>query len=262
MNKLEVFTGNSGDSVILSGDFVIKVSSVKNHTAFKRQMDFLLNKPHQSFISVEKINDNCYIMPYIHRTFFNFILDNKNDIEKCEHKFKELLQLVTSYSKTNDKSVEIKSYLDKLEGRVEYIFDASKSTLNISDSFGFVHGDLTFSNVLLDDNDNFVLIDPRGSEEHTFYDFGKLAQSVKSYYELELYELNSDDVLKKIYNRLSIVLDDYVGDKELLNFYHAVHLIGAFPFFKANNRPYADAFLQQGFNIFNTLNIKIMEKTD
>lgn len=68
------------------------------------------------------------------------------------------------------------------------VFDKCKE-LNLSEDVGLMHGDLFFSNVLLD-GDEFKLIDPRGSFDEEFslygdrrYDLAKLRHSISGGYD-------------------------------------------------------------------------------
>ena len=99
---------------------------------------------------------------------------------------------ITSRLSENPFHKEFKYYL--INGKVfddinaSVIFDKCKD-LNLSIDTGVVHGDLFFSNILID-GDNFKLIDPRGSFDEEFsiygdrrYDLAKLRHSISGGYD-------------------------------------------------------------------------------
>jgi hypothetical protein len=146
--------------------------------------------------------------------------------------------------------VDTRSYLDKLEGRTGYTYEGN---LDASSGWGFVHGDLTVSNILYDND--FIFIDPRGTEEQNYYDYGKLMQSFVMKYEAHIYNERNSKYLKFCREAENIMYEWY--DEYQLKFFLAVHLLGAVPFFELNERyELAGMFLKKGHELFDELEIK------
>jgi hypothetical protein len=244
------FNGNSGSKFISIGNFVIK-STGFNKTSWKNQTQFLKNCKHPNFIKVIKIG-NFIIMRYIPQTYTDYIINSP--IDKCISSFENLLNIINNFDGKFE-NIDLNRYLSKLEKRVSYKFNTN---ISIPMKWGFNHGDLTFSNILYK-NDDFVFIDPRGLNESIYYDYGKLLQSLVMKYENllepEIYPLT---LLENKYNILKDILYKNFDDF-LLNFYLAVHLIGAYPFLKQNNREYTNIFLEKGLKMFKELGIEYIK---
>ena len=120
-------------------------------------------------------------------------------------------------------------------------------------AWGFVHGDLTVSNILHDKD--FLFIDPRGTEEQNYYDYGKLMQSFVMEYESHIYN-NHNKTYSKFCKEAEKVMYEWC-DEYQLKFFLAVHLLGAVPFFELNERyELAGSFLKKGHELFDELEIK------
>jgi hypothetical protein len=177
MHNSKLLVGNSGDKVYLHDDYVIKDAGVYPEK-FKQQMKWLQNCNHPNFIKIEPIGPHSYKMKKYPTWYDKIISQTTNESLTQLH---ELISIVNRFVGIG-KGVNTRSYLDKLEMRTGYKYDGD---FNAISNWGFVHGDLTISNILYDDS--FIFIDPRGTEEHDYYDFGKLMQSFVMKYEAHIY---------------------------------------------------------------------------
>lgn len=245
--------GNSGEIVTLYNNEVKKEVGTQDPEKFFLQQKFL-NLNHLNFVPIRVTEwKKSYVMPYYKSSYFDYILSHSR--EENIKKFRELIEIIAKYSEPKgNKTVKIRDYLDKLETRVPYTFTHINEVITETE-ITFVHGDLTISNIMMED-DNFVFIDPRGTQESVYYDFGKLMQSFYMEYENLLNDEQQD---LSIYEDFIKILHQET-DYNTLMFYLAVHLIGAVPFFKKKNRPYTDSFLNTGLDIFRELGILCVKK--
>jgi hypothetical protein len=245
MSDSKILVGNSGDRVYLHEDYVIKEAGVYPEK-FKQQMDWLINCPHPNFIKIDPIGEFSYRMKKF-PTWYDQICDQS--ITKSVSQLENLIQIINKFEGYG-KDVDTRSYLDKLEGRTGYHYEGKLDGVS---KWGFVHGDLTVSNILYDNK--FIFIDPRGTEEQDYYDFGKLMQSFVMEYETHIYNNQSTKYSRFCKEAEKIMYEWY--DEYLLKFYLAVHLLGAVPFFELNERyELAGTFLKKGHELFNELEIK------
>lgn len=245
MHSNKLLVGNSGDKVYLYEDYVIKEAGVYPEK-FKQQMDWLINCNHPNFIAVKPINDFSYSMAK-YPTWYDKI--TTQPIIKSLDELNHLISIINKFDGYS-KDVDTRSYLDKLELRTGYKYEGKFDAIS---KWGFVHGDLTISNIL--HNDNFIFIDPRGTEEQDYYDFGKLMQSFVMEYESHIYNNWNTNYTKFCKEAEKIMYEWY--DPYLLKFYLAVHLLGAVPFFELNERyELAGLFLKKGHELFDELEIK------
>ncbi len=245
MYNSKLLIGNSGDKVYLHDDCVIKEAGVYPEK-FKQQMEWLQNCDHPNFIKIEPLGTYSYKMKKYPTWYDKIVSQTTNESLTQLH---ELISIVNGFDGFG-KDVNTRSYLDKLEMRTGYKYDGN---FNAISSWGFVHGDLTISNILYDDG--FIFIDPRGTEEQDYYDFGKLMQSFVMKYEAHIYNNWNDKYIKFCEHAEQIMYEWY--DPYLLKFYLAVHLLGAVPFFELNERyELASSFLKKGHELFDELEIK------
>ena len=167
MHTGKVLVGNSGDRVYLQDNKVIKEAGVYP-IKFKQQMDWLQNCTHPNFIKINPISDTSFEMKR-HPTWYDKICDQP--LIKSIDQLDNLIHIINDFDGYGA-DVDVRSYLDKLEGRTGYKYEGE---LDATSGWGFVHGDLTVSNILYDND--FIFIDPRGTEEQNYYDYGKLMQS-------------------------------------------------------------------------------------
>jgi hypothetical protein len=245
MHNSKLLIGNSGDKVYLHQDCVIKEAGVYPEK-FKQQMEWLQNCNHPNFIKIEPTGFLSYKMKK-YPTWYDQI--KYQPVTKSVDQLNDLLGIINNFEGYG-KDVDVRSYLDKLELRTGYKYEGN---LNAASSWGFVHGDLTISNILYDKN--FIFIDPRGTEEQDYYDFGKLMQSFVMKYEAHIYNTATANYYNFCNEAEKIMYEWY--DPYLLKFYLAVHLLGAVPFFELNERyELASAFLKKGHELFDELEIK------
>lgn len=245
MQNNKLLVGNSGDKVYLHQNHVIKEAGFYPDK-FKQQMDWLQNCKHPNFIKIEPTGGLSYKMDKF-PTWYNQIICQP--VNKSIDQLNNLLCIINKFE-GYVKDVDAKAYLNKLELRTGYRYEG---TLSAKSKWGFVHGDLTISNILYDKN--FIFIDPRGTEEHDYYDFGKLMQSFVMGYEAHIYKTANTNYYNFCNEAEKIMYEQY--DHYLLKFYLAVHLLGAVPFFKLNKRyKLASIFLKKGHQLFDELEIK------
>lgn len=245
--------GNSGDKVYIKNDYVYKEAGF-NIEKFKQQTKWLEECTHPNFIKISRLNDTKFRMKK-YPTFYDYI--NEVPLDESIQRFESLLDVVDSFpSKPAD--VRINKYFHKLSERTGYTYSGE---FDASSNWGFVHGDLTISNILIDRDpklthkQSFIFIDPRGTEEQNYYDYGKLMQSFEMYYELFINDdLDNIKYMEFCDSAKQIMYERY--DKYQLDFFLAVHLLGAVPFFIKNGRnELAELFLNKGHQIFDELNI-------
>jgi len=245
MHTSKILVGNSGDKVYLHDDKVIKEAGVYPEK-FKQQMDWLVNCHHPNFIDVKPISETSFEMKR-YPTWYDQICNQP--LVKSISQLDDLIHIVNSFE-GHGKDIDTRAYLDKLESRTGYKYEGN---LDGASKWGFVHGDLTVSNILYDKD--FIFIDPRGTEEQDYYDFGKLMQSFVMEYEAHIYNNRNTKYSKFCKEAQNIMYEWY--DEYLLKFYLAVHLLGAVPFFELNERyELAGMFLKKGHELFDELEIK------
>lgn len=245
MHTSKILVGNSGDKVYLHEDKVIKEAGVYPKK-FKQQMDWLVNCDHPNFIKVNPISDTSFKMER-YPTWYDQICNQP--LVKSLDQLNDLIQIVNGFHGYGA-DINTRAYLNKLEGRTGYKYEGNVDGVS---KWGFVHGDLTISNILYDKD--FIFIDPRGTEEQDYYDFGKLMQSFTMEYESHIYNNKNSKYSKFCKEAEKIMYEWYDG--YLLKFYLAVHLLGAVPFFELNERyELAGMFLKKGHELFDELEIK------
>lgn len=221
--------------------------------AFHRQKIFLLENQGGMMIDVKEEDENCYSMPFIKTSLLDYMVDQSVSVQKKMETFNGLLKWIESRSDFVA-TVPLDTYLEKLESRVPIIFHRTGRTEKLR--CGKVHGDLTIGNILWDNR--IIFIDPRGTSEALYYDFGKLNQSLTMEY--EIYNLRSAEQVqdaRQIYRLMKKVLDE-ATDTGLLKFFTMVHLIGAVPFIKKTNESKARLFLDKGLEIADSLGLEYM----
>jgi hypothetical protein len=244
MHSGKVLVGNSGDRVYLQDNKVIKEAGVYP-IKFKQQMDWLANCSHPNFIKINPISDTSFEMNR-YPTWYEKICDQP--LIKSLDQLDRLIHIVNDFDGYGA-DVDTRSYLDKLETRTGYKYDGK---FDAASQWGFVHGDLTVSNILYDKD--FIFIDPRGTEEQSYYDHGKLMQSFTMKYESHIYNERNPKYLKFCREAEKIMYQWY--DEYQLKFFLAVHLLGAVPFFELNERyELAGMFLKKGHQLFDELEI-------
>ena len=93
---------------------------------------------------------------------------------------------------------------------------------NRSGILGIIHGDAVFSNCIIDENNNFKLIDMRGKLNSTLtiygdilYDYAKIYQSLIGYDEILLDKIISNEYRNKLLNTFILFIKNTLGDEYL-----------------------------------------------
>lgn len=238
-------TGNSGDVVYVDSGYVVKKAGLYPDK-FEQQMNWLYECEHPNFIKIVPIDNNTYVM-LKYPTWYSLIL--KQSIKTSLSQLNELLDIVDNFE---GEACDVKTdvYLSKLSQRTGYTYTGK---FDATSKWGFVHGDLTVGNCLY--KEKMILIDPRGTYEQDYYDYGKLMQSFVMKYEMLLSGKHSNKYDNFCNAAKNLMYERY--DRYQLDFFLAVHLLGAVPFLKDNNRLcLADLFLEKGHEIFKQLDIK------
>tara|TARA_R110000803_G_scaffold63179_1_gene123745 strand:- start:335 stop:1081 length:747 start_codon:yes stop_codon:yes gene_type:complete len=245
MHNSKILIGNSGDKVFLQGNKVIKEAG-HYPEKFKQQMDFLLCCDHPNFIDIKPISETSYEMKRF-PTWYDKILEQP--LVKSFNQLEDLIGIIGRFDNIGA-NVKTGDYFDKLQLRTGYTYEGK---FDATSSWGFVHGDLTVSNMLYDKD--FLFIDPRGTEEQDYYDYGKLMQSFVMEYESHIYN-NPSKKYSKFCKGAEEIMYEWC-DEYQLKFFLAVHLLGAVPFFELNERyELAGRFLTKGHELFDELEIK------
>jgi capsule biosynthesis phosphatase len=149
------------------------------------------------FIELERVKgvtlsqifvNNCFIKSYIDDMFK--ILSELHNIT-----VKKNTNIYDNYYKKTKKRIETfscnfydENYEDICSEILSFLFKYEKENLAIN---GMIHGDLVFTNIILDDNGVFKLIDMRGQQGDVysvfgdiFYDYAKIYQSIIGYDEI------------------------------------------------------------------------------
>ena len=224
MHNSKILIGNSGDKVFLEGNKVIKEAG-HYPEKFKQQMEFLMCCDHPNFIDVKPLSETSYEMKR-YPTWYDKILQQPltNSLDQLEN----LISIIGKFDSIGS-DVKTQDYFDKLQLRTGYTYEG---TFDATSAWGFVHGDLTVSNIL--HHKDFLFIDPRGTEEQNYYDYGKLMQSFVMEYESHIYN-NPNKKYSKFCKEAEKVMYEWC-DEYQLKFFLAVHLLGAVPFFELSER--------------------------
>lgn len=244
MHNSKILVGNSGDKVYLQGNKVIKEAG-HYPEKFKQQMDFLMSCGHPNFIEIKPLSEISYEMKRF-PTWYDKILEQP--MSESFNQLEDLISIIGNFDSVG-KDVDAEAYFEKLQLRTGYTYEGD---VNAVSSWGFVHGDLTVSNILHDKD--FLFIDPRGTEEQDYYDYGKLMQSFVMEYESHIYN-NPSKKYSKFCKGAEQIMYEWCDEYEL-KFFLAVHLLGAVPFFELNERyELAGSFLKKGHRLFDELGI-------
>lgn len=116
---------------------------------------------------------------YLDELHFYRVWHRLNKTERDANIFKEII---------NAKKVELNGEtLINVPPLISYLENNRNARDQLTPDFvsNFVHSDMHFENILVDlDNEDFILIDPRGYNEcDYYYDFGKLCHSVNGMYD-------------------------------------------------------------------------------
>lgn len=243
--------GHSGCGLeLIENDLILKYTidnSYRNRLLkqCEKQQTFCLNQNSQNITIpkvINQINDSTkygFVMEYFRANDFISFLEISL-IEEILIKIKYLIEFVDENIKSSpitviDKNVILKKFKEVEENINKRFFDKFVNILNlieiklnrmsdnISLPLGLCHGDLTFSNVLVQ-NENIVLIDFLDSFIETpLQDIVKLRQDTSHLWSLNLIHKECDRIKIKIIMKF---LDSYIEDYfSKYDFYREYYLI-------------------------------------
>jgi len=226
----------------LDNDVVItKSSSSKDFDRLSKQMakqEEFSNKYSKKFkINTPRIiknKDNKFYMEYVYfsENFIDFMV--KGNIRKTNWFLKKIFTIIDNYLQEceydylqkgilKEKIDSVKENLSKnnyiefdssfIQENLKYLYSNLEKIENIKIPLGICHGDLTFSNILIDCNDmNIYLIDFLDSFiESPILDIVKIRQDTKFYWVTNMYSDNFD--------KNSIILTLNFMDKEVKKYF-------------------------------------------
>ena len=212
--------GNSGAVLDnLNPDFVIKNRGTNDEHRFNKQISFL-----------KKMKDVSYYID---------ILPNKNNTSYVMNKYRPLIGNITKEN-------------------IDDIYDKILGFIYFSKNNKIYHGDLTISNMLLDENDNVIFIDPKGEGVDTIeFDICKLLLSTTLNYELRFFNSQfekKEDII--MYLELCNMLEGFIlkiFDKNVLIDNLTIRLKSVANFSKANKKNNIYNFLKENENLSNII---------
>ena len=186
---------------------------------------------------LEKINGITLSYLYVNESLSEDILYKYLLLINKIHKIHEIHTLDDKYE--NIENINIyDNYSNKIKSRYKS-YDYSKfmrseiiynKLINYFDNYeknndgilGIVHGDAVFSNCIIDNNNNFKLIDMRGKLNNIntiygdiLYDYAKIYQSLIGYDEILLNKILSNDYKKNLLNIFISFINEILGEKYL-----------------------------------------------
>lgn len=207
----------------LNNDTVVtKSSSSKDFDRLSKQMDkqkefferysekFKINTP-----KIIKNKDNKFYMEYVYfsENFIDFIVNGnirktnwflkkifniiENYLQECKYEYLERGVLKDKIDSVKDNLLK-NSYIEFdssfIQKNLKYLYDNIERIEKVKIPLGICHGDLTFSNILIDCNDmNLYLIDFLDSFiESPLSDIVKIRQDTKFYWITNMYSDNFD----------------------------------------------------------------------
>ena len=224
-------------------DVIIKTSTcnkIKGEIFFYKTMPETIKKYFPLFIH-NNANENSYTMEKITGIPLSYIYVNGGLTEELFKNFLNIVHHIHSYnSVSNSTSPNIYDiYLSKIKQRYEtsgydYIqFENSQTIYNSlidffenykKPKYGITHGDIVFSNIILDNNNNFKMIDMRGIYNNILsiysdinYDYAKIYQSLIGYDEILLNKEVSNHYRNKFINIFFDFINENYGEVNIYN---------------------------------------------
>jgi capsule biosynthesis phosphatase len=188
--------------------------------------------------SIDKTISSLFIENIIGIPFYS-LYKNEMISEKHLNKLFKILKKLHNYKYENNNQFKITSIdiinnystklIERFKIKEDYPFEDAeeiqtiilnrlenyyKSQNNIFEISDFIHGDLWFSNILIDYSNNIKFIDMKGklynnynTGGHIYYDYGKLYQSFLGFDEI----LNNDNINKTYKNKLLDYYKNYLN---------------------------------------------------
>jgi capsule biosynthesis phosphatase len=188
--------------------------------------------------SIDKTISSLFIENIIGIPFYS-LYKNEMISEKHLNKLFKILKKLHNYKYENNNQFKITSIdiinnystklIERFKIKEDYPFEDAeeiqtiilnrlenyyKSQNNIFEISDFIHGDLWFSNILIDYSNNIKFIDMKGklynnynTGGHIYYDYGKLYQSFLGFDEI----LNNDNINKTYKNKLLHYYKNYLN---------------------------------------------------
>ena len=194
----------------------------------KYKIYYYLNIPNElkkHFPIFINYGDDFYSLEKINGITLSYLYVNESLSEELFYKYLLLIKKIHEYPISNkiDNINIYDNYSNKIKSRynnydyskfkdsdiiyyqlIEYLDDYEKNKKGI---LGMIHGDAVFSNCLIDNYNNFKLIDMRGEINNTYtiygdimYDYSKIYQSLIGYDEILLSKIISSNYKKKLLN--------------------------------------------------------------
>jgi hypothetical protein len=208
-------------------DIILKKST---NNKIKGEIYFYKNLPNeikQYFPLFLYNTENSYTMEKIKGIGLSFLFINQSLTEEL---FKNLLNIIHSihFIKSNNNIININDiYISKIKQRYESIYNYAQfnDSNNIynelidffnnykTELYGITHGDLVFSNIILNNNNQYKFIDMRGIYNNILtiysdinYDYAKIYQSLIGYDEILL----NKDVSNEYRNKFITIFFNYI----------------------------------------------------
>jgi capsule biosynthesis phosphatase len=202
LNTLSI---NKYNKIIKKNDIVIKSgpeSFLNGEVYFYQNLPEEIKNYFPEFLTYNKVNTNIEIkMSFINGIPLFYLYKNKLITENLLDKLFSMVSEIHNIKSVPIDITEINvknNYIKKIKERfnkIDYSEDNSETILNniiegLETNFtpkivNVIHGDLWFSNIILDYNDKFKLLDMRGCVDNiltlngdVYYDYGKLYQSI------------------------------------------------------------------------------------
>jgi hypothetical protein len=163
-------------------------------------------------LSEDLLNKYLLLLNKIHTVKEN--IDNNNELNIYSNYCKKIKDRYSNYDYTKFSRSEI--IYNKL---IEYFNEYENNNKGIH---GIIHGDAVFSNCIIDENNNFKLIDMRGKLDDKLtiygdilYDYSKVYQSLIGYDEILFDKIISNDYKTKLLNIFNNFIKSNLGDEYL-----------------------------------------------
>lgn len=220
-----------------------------------------------------KVDDN------IAQKFTEFILSWLKDVSLCKKQNSyNITNLILEKNRLRYQELKKSNFISDLDTICKYFdIEIPSKIFKITDQLilknaneinrfkcGMYHGDLCLSNIIIDNNLNFFLIDPRGEDHkgrttNLLYDIAKLRHSIISSYDLINSELNHINILssKKTHNKIernnsfkllsnsySIILQKLNIDDQIIKIIEASFFLSMIPLHKESKRKMISFYIQ------------------